>query len=226
MIFLAAVSACGAAATGNSKISCAGGACNTSSDAPSGDQSDGKFDVAQRGKRLFTMGLAGPNHHLVRRCFAGFLARVYELHAVWRPLWPDATMFVSDNRNFASIQERFLPQLIDPTAASRKKQGACRRATGLVPRRSSRPPLSADPCQLMRPRLASNGKSQLRVCCDFAVKASRRPSLETAKSTSGPDPVVSRSTAVARNVSGSMAIFQMLIALSVAALEIQGLARR
>src|SRR5690242_4570437 len=68
------------------------------------------------------------------------------------------------------------------------------------------------PLPPVRPLVASNGKSQLRICSDFDVNANRLPSGETPISVSGPGPVVKRSIAVARSVSGSMVIFQMFLA--------------
>src|SRR6266704_3050517 len=107
MIFRAPVSACGAAATGTSQTSLlvSVATCDTTSSAVRGPVIRVPLGFAQRGKRLFTMGLTGPNHHLVRRCFAGFLARVHELRTVGRPLCSCAIIFVGDNRNLASIHE-------------------------------------------------------------------------------------------------------------------------
>jgi hypothetical protein len=157
------------------------------------------------------MGLAGPNHHLVLCCFAGFLARVHELYAVWRPLCP--TRLCS-----SAIIGASRPSTSDFSHRSKSPARLTEKARCLPSRDRLGPtevlPVAviAWPLSARRPRVASNGKSQLRVCCDFAVNANRRPSLETAKSKSGPDPVVSRSIAVARNVPGSMASFQILTA--------------
>src|SRR6185503_9342675 len=72
--------------------------------------------------------------------------------------------------------------------------------------------VTAEPLPRRRPAFASKGKSQIRTRFSLDEKASRFPFADIAGSSSGPGPVVIRSTSVARMAFASRVSFQMLVA--------------
>src|SRR5882724_1042093 len=214
MIFLAEVSACGTAAKGTSHTSdfVSAASCATSSDAPSGDQSYGYRWVSLNvvsGSSLWVW-----LDQSISCCGAASL----DFSRVYTSCIPSGDHCGPVRLYSSAIIGTSRPSTSDfshrPQAPARiTEKATCPPSRDRFGNKAVLPAVVIGwPASVMRPVVASNGKSQFRICCDFAVKANRRPSLETAKLPSGPGPVVSRSSAVARNVSGSTIIFQMLIA--------------
>ncbi len=214
MIFRAVASACGTAGTGNShtSIRCVSlSSCNTRRLLPSEDQSHTTHSVLSDAVSGSSIRLSADHSMIWPSPVPGF-PRQYARRV------PSGDHCGETNESSVMMgasrpsTSDFLPQLHSSGALPPKKATL----SAVSRQASSQDFIPGDviglPLPPERPLVASNGKSQLRICSDFAVKANRLPSGETAISVSGPGPVVKRSIAMARRVYGSMLIFQMFLA--------------